>query len=258
MLRIKRYAVGVVIGLASFVFLCCTAHAYSVDSVANGGYSEYNAMTNPIYSWELSPFLKISGYKSGALTTYTVSSAISDKAAAIAYGNSLGFDDRGPSYTYDWWYTSAGTFGASGQIGMTVTGLAPGTYKIQATGGGFTYDNWNWTDSSTYSVYRYFLGVVQTTGGIAYQQAAIGDKNVTSTGGISGLASHYAGWYDIVTIYSLSDVLTFYVCDNNTMDNSGTLSFDITSVPLPSSLLLALSGLPAMALFRVRRFFSKK
>ncbi len=237
MLMMKKCSVGVVFGLISLVFLCCTAQAYyneyTIDSVINGGQhyddSAFAQLTSPTYS--------------ETFTTTAHPTPFAGAAAAEAYANGK---------TSGWEYTSAGNMWTNpGTIGYTVSGLASGTYKISAVSGGFTYDSWNW--SSDYNQYLYFLQIVKGTGWVG----TIGDDTKTSTGGVSGLSTFYSTWFTTVTLLP-GETLSFYVWDTNTMDNMGTLRFSVASVPLPSSLLLALSGLPAMALFRVRRFFSKK
>ncbi len=237
MLTMKKCFVGVVSGLVSLVLLCCTAHAYyaeyTIDSVLNGGLT-YNA----------TPFVQLtSGSYSETFNTTAHPSPFTNAAAATGYADSK---------TTGWAYTSAGNmWTSSGAIGYTVSGLAAGTYKISAVSGGFTYDNWGW--SGNFDTYMYLLQIVKGSG----WYAAIGDSNNTSPGGVLALTPFYSNWYTTVTLLA-GETLSFYVHDNNTMDNFGTLKFSIASVPLPSSLLLVLGGLPAMALFRVRRFFSKK
>lgn len=233
----KKCSVGVVFGLISLVFLCCTAHAYyaeyTIDSVINGGQHYYD-----------SAFAQLTGTAySETFTTAAHPTPFTGSAAAIAYADSK---------TSGWAYTSAGNMWTNpGTIGYTVSGLAPGTYTISAVSGGFTYDSWNW--SGDYNRYMYLLQIVKGTG----WYGTIGDSTKTSTGGVSGLSTFYSTWFTTVTLLP-GETLSFYVWDNNTIDNLGTLTFSVASVPLPSSLLLALGGLPAMALFRVRRFFSKK
>jgi hypothetical protein len=233
MLTMKRCFVSVVFGLVSLVFLCCTAQAYyaeyTINSVANGG-----LLYNDTY------YLTLEGYDStGTLVSYTVANTFTNAADAEYYANTtMGLTG--------WSYTSAGISTGTGMIGYSVT-LAAGEYKISAVSGGFTYDSWDW--SSNYGQYMWLLQIVLDGG----WYGSIGSTTTASS--ISGLTlTNYCTYLTLTG----TQTLTFYVWDNNTMDNLGDLTFSIASVPLPSSLLLALGGLPALALFRVRRFFSKK
>jgi hypothetical protein len=130
--------------------------------------------------------------------------------------------------------------------------LGPGTYTITPYGNtAYNFATFDWDTGSYRDQYQWLLQIVYSG-----TQTTLGADTLyynDPTGAFANIAS-------LSTTITLSayETVYFYIWDDNSVDNGGSLSFNIASVPLPSSLLLVLGGLPALALFRVRRFFSEK
>lgn len=231
----KMFLVGV-LALACLTFSFGSAHAtlYTIDSEANAGLAS-NA----------TPFTTLTGRdSSGAWHTYSNIGAISDYTAAM---NAL----SAYNITQDWLFTSAGN-GASGSYIRMELWFAPGTYRVTAVSGGFTYDSWGWSTDPADRSYRWLLQVMEGDGG-SYSSYVLGDGTLYGSAADAGSAK--AGIYRDFTLTNVGS-LGFWIWDDNTMDNLGTLTFDVSSVPLPPSLLLLFGGLVFVLVPRLRARFN--
>jgi hypothetical protein len=240
MLTVKRYFVGAILGLASLFFLSYTAQAY---------YAEYtvNSVINAAWNYYDTPYATLASDQGTThFTSVDPNLTVPANALAATTGKT------------NWTYTSAGNLWTGpSTIYLSVTLPSAGTYKIAPVSGGFNYDSFAWDSAAPYyNQYQWLLQIVQEYDAATHNHSQITLGN-TST--YSSAAAAFAAVSGLSTYLTVSGPTTlyFYIFDNNTIDNAGNLTFSISSVPLPSSLLLVLGGLPAMALFRVRRFFSK-
>jgi hypothetical protein len=158
------------------------------------------------------------------------------------YANKVGI-------TADWSLQSAGNLWAAPghlTVGKSLSGLDAGTYRITPTGGGFTYDSWNWSD--LYGKYLWKLYILADIEGQPNYFTTLGSDVFKPTAGEA---------FDLVKNQYLDITLAdggslnFWIYDVNSVDNAGELEFSVTAVPEPSTLLLLILGLPV--LFRRRR-----
>lgn len=147
--------------------------------------------------------------------------------------------------TTDWSLQSAGNLWAAPghlTVGKSLSGLQAGTYRITPTGGGFTYDSWDWSD--LYGKYLWKLYILADINGQSPPSFfTLGSDDFKGTAGEA---------FDLVRNQYLDITLAdggslnFWIYDVNSVDNAGSLSFSVTGVPEPSTLLLLILGLPVL------------
>ncbi len=144
-----------------------------------------------------------------------------------------------------WNLQSAGNVWSSDKIvGDSITGLAPGTYRITALGGGYQYDSFGWDSQDAYR-WWWELHIRASYGGNAYDDI-LGSTQSESTE--AGLAQ-YLGTYRDINLPMGGD-LYFWIYDTNSVDNYGRLQFEVTPViPETPGFLLTAAGLLLLAWF---------
>jgi hypothetical protein len=155
-----------------------------------------------------------------------------------------------------WHLESAGNIWSSDKIvGDALTGFNAGVYRISAVGGAFQYDSFDWSDVAEKWLWQlqiYAIGDVNYTLGsdVLYDTAAL------------ALEANLGKYIDITL--AKGGELIFWIADGNldetpedalhrnTIDNSGSLTFDVATAPIPepSTLILVGTGL----FFLARRF----
>jgi hypothetical protein len=227
----KMFLVGV-LALACLTFSFGSAHAalYTVNSVTDAAKDPYQIPFTTLYD-------TTSGlsYSTGPITTLAQAQAA--VSANIPSGDS-------------WVFRSAGNGGTSAiPIAVGLYSLAAGTYHIRAVSGGYTYDNWGWSTDADQR-YRWLLQIMTSVNG-TYTNYTLGNGQTTTYATAAEAEAANAGSTIDITLASGGD-LTFWIWDVNTMDNYGSLVFDVTSAPLPPSLLLMLGGLAFVLVPRLR------
>jgi len=152
----------------------------------------------------------------------------------------------------DWSLQSAGNIWSATDpiVGESLSGLHAGTYRITPIDGAYMYDSWGWDPS-----YRYqYWWELHIRADKAYENGQLVNSLDEMLG--SSVSQQSAGlafqmvqnkYLDITLAEGGS--LNFWIWDWNSVDNSGSLSFSVTQVPEPATLLFLIMGLP----FLVRR-----
>jgi hypothetical protein len=244
----KKYLFIVAFGLVCGIFVYCPAHAtyYTVSALGDAGI----VYGQPDYA-------SLTGTISGVPTTFIIPSTtpINNKTDVQNIAALLGMSA--------WTLNSAGNIydPAKTNIGVTTGPLAAGTYRISVAtdaASAFTYDSFDWT-ATYYNRYLWFLQIMSytTVSGLGvYQSYTLGTDTLYSS--LNDAWNGNKTLSTTVTLAGPNPALFFWIYDVNSLDNLGSLRFNVEVVPLPSSLLLALAGLPAMALFRVRRCIRRR
>lgn len=144
---------------------------------------------------------------------------------------------------YKWYFESAGNIWSSDLfVGDSLTNLTAGVYRVSVLDGAFMYDNFNWSD---YAGQWWWQLHVQSS--MSPLSLMLGDTQGFGSSA-EALENSFGEYLDIPVNGGGS--LTFWIWDTNSIDNSGSLTFNVVLIPEPSTLLLVGTGL----LFLPRRF----
>jgi hypothetical protein len=243
----KKCLFIVAMGLFCVVFVYCPAHAtyYTVGAVVDAG-----------TSYGQSDYASLTGTIGGVSTTVIIPSTVTINNATDAQNIAASFGMSG------WSLNSAGSIydPAKTSIGITTGPLAAGTYRISVAtdaASAFTYDSFGWSPTY-YSKYLWLLQIMTYTtvsGFDIYQSYTLGTDTLYDSLADAWNANKTLS--TTITLAGPTSALFFWIYDTNSLDNLGGLRFNVESVPLPSSVLLTLAGLPAMVLFRIRRYMRR-
>lgn len=180
------------------------------------------------------------------ITTDEVSNRWTSSSEVKSYADDPKNNIPGP-----WFLQSAGNIWSSDTIvGDPFTAPHAGVYRISPVDGAFTYDSFNWSNVADKWLWQLQIYVV---GGANYTLGSDGlyDK------GYLALGANLGEYIDITL--DKGKELIFWIADGrldgdpserNTIDNSGSLTFNVVLIPEPSTLILAVTGL----FFLARRF----
>ena len=149
----------------------------------------------------------------------------------------------------NWWlYSNGNIWSDDTEVGDTVGGLSAGIYRISPLSGGFLYtyaDNYQ----DNYHLYRWALYIQVDRANGSYADYVLGSEdNAWSTAAEAFNA--ISGQYLDITL-AAGDSLRFWLWDpDNSIDNSGSLTFDVSMVPEPSVFILLVIGLVLVFLLK--------
>jgi len=156
-----------------------------------------------------------------------------------------------------WYLQSAGNIWSSDTIvGDTFTAPYAGVYRISPADGAFTYDSFLWSGVADKWLWELQIYVVEDD--VNY---TLGSKNLYDQGYLA-LGATLGKHIDITLVEG--EKLVFWIADGsldgppnerNTIDNSGSLTFNVVLIPEPSTLILAGTGL-LLLLRRYRKYIS--
>ncbi len=157
-----------------------------------------------------------------------------------------------------WHLESAGNIWSSDQfVGEALTNLDMGIYRISVVSGAFMYDAFGggWSQYGNQWRWQLHIQAVRAIQGgniINYLDYMLGSFDPYNSAG-EALQASLGGYIDIPLADDGS--LIFWIWDNpNTIDNGGGLTFNVTPIPEPSTLILVGIGL----FFLVRRISKTK
>lgn len=148
----------------------------------------------------------------------------------------------------DWWLWSAGNIWSQSDtiVGESLTGLSPGTYRVSVVSGAFEYDAFDWNDTYKDKFWwqLHILGIPNGEPLISKILGSI-DPYLSADEALSDNLGEYVD----ITLPS-GGSLVFWIWDTNSLDNAGSLTFDVTPIPEPATFVLLGTGM----LFLVKRF----
>lgn len=148
----------------------------------------------------------------------------------------------------DWELQSAGNIWSSDKIvGEALNNLSAGIYRVSGLDGAFMYDSFNWSD---YKGQWWWQLHIQSS--MLPLSLMLGDTNWFSTDA-EALANSFGEYLDIPVNEGGS--LIFWIYDTNSIDNLGSLTFNVVLIPEPSTIILVGTGL-LLLLRRYRKYIS--
>jgi hypothetical protein len=156
----------------------------------------------------------------------------------------------------DWMLQSAGNIWSSDLIvGESLMDLPAGTYRVSVPDGvsnAYEYDSFGWSDYKEQWSWGLYIRADK-----AYKYGQIVDSFYDMLGSTTPYSSAdlafqaVQGSYIDITLAE-GGSLNFWIWDWDSIDNSGGISFNVTSVPEPSTFMLLTIGLLPSLLWRVR------
>ena len=142
-----------------------------------------------------------------------------------------------------WVLESAGNVWSSDKIvGESLTGLHAGTYRVTPIGAAFSY---SFSDNPPYDKFWWQLSVlahnVYVNGQLENDYSAIVGSTTPYDSAADALQANLGNYADITVAEGAS--FAFWIWDWNSIDNSGSLTFNVRQIPEPSTFLLLTVGL---------------
>ena len=144
---------------------------------------------------------------------------------------------------------SAGNIWSADQIvGESLTGLHAGTYRITPVAGAYRYDRFGWS-SATDQMWRWEMHIQAVNNGSAVDYLL--GSTTPQTTQLDAFNAISGSYLDIAMVEG--GALHFWIWDTNSIDNAGSLTANVASVPEPAAFLLLGLGLTALSGFRKRK-----
>ncbi|MGP8155088.1 MAG: PEP-CTERM sorting domain-containing protein [Smithella sp.] len=202
----------------------------TIDAIADAG--QYPGQSAYI-EFQLNG-VNVAGVTTSDVPTQWTSSA---EVSAYALANGISWNS----------IVSAGNIWSSNTVGVSLT-EPPGTYIITPISGAFEYDSFGWSNEPGW----WWLLDVTVNGNPPILLG--GPPNDTPDGGYgsSGAALSSVLSESLPITLPEGGTLTFWIQDNPTIDNRGSLTFDVEQIPEPATILLLCLGL--IGIPGIRRF----
>ncbi|MGA2331931.1 MAG: PEP-CTERM sorting domain-containing protein [Syntrophales bacterium] len=144
-----------------------------------------------------------------------------------------------------WVLQSAGNVWSSDKVvGESLTALPAGTYRISPASGAFMY---SFSDNPPYNRFWWELQIEVKEGSTeSYYMLGSYDSQDSASAAFDAVKNE-----DIYISIAQGGSLSFWIWDWNSIDNSGSLAFNVAVVPEPSTFLLLTMGL-AFLIRRIR------
>lgn len=223
------------------IFMATTALLGITPGLALSLQMTIDATDDAGQSPEQGAYLKLV-YPSGphGITTQEVPNPWTASSQVYSYASSI-VPQNPPE---QWYLQSAGNIWSSTDLlaGDALKNLAAGVYRVSVVGGAFQYDSFNWSNDQGNWWWQLHIQSSMLPGSLI-----LGDTSPFGTAQAAFLNS--SGEY-IDVLVNEGGSLTFWIYDTNSIDNSGSLTFNVIPIPEPSTFILAGTGL----LFLYRRF----
>jgi len=144
----------------------------------------------------------------------------------------------------NWLIESAGNIWSSDQIiGESLTGLQAGIYRMSPSGGAYQYDSFGWSPDTDDQKWRWEMHI-QAINGLNINDYILGSTNPFDT---TDAAFNAASGSFLDVHMDEGGSLRFWIWDDNSIDNTGSLSVKVTAIPEPATILLLSLGLATIA-----------
>jgi hypothetical protein len=175
---------------------------------------------------------------SANVTTSDVAKQWTSAQQVFDYATSKGYSE--------WSLTSGGNIWSNDYIvGESLTGLDAGIYRITPLGGAYQYDSFGWgSDADQQWRWEMHIQAINTGQPTDYM-LGLSTPFDTPQEAFAAVSGTYL---DINILEGGS--LHFWIWETNSIDNSGSLSANVTAVPAPPAMLLLGFGLLAVTGFR--------
>lgn len=215
-----------------FLIMSNSIWAYSVDLTID---SKDDAGISPILPF---PFVKFV-YSDGELYVSPNEGPFNSKDDVYNYADSKGITD--------WTLQSAGNIWSQSDyiVGDFIIGLTQGPYRVSVLDGAFMYDSFDWSIYSGKYWWQLHIQARKPTGEPYGSDIILGSTNPYNSAS-EALSDNIGKYVDIYVPSGGSFI--FWIYDTNSIDNSGSLTFNVTLIPLPSTLILFGSALVFLAI----------
>lgn len=140
----------------------------------------------------------------------------------------------------DWQLESAGNIWSSDKIvGDSLTNLHAGIYRVSVADGAFMYDSFSTYPGEWSNYAGLYWWQLHIQSSMLADPVILGDTKGFSSAQ-SALANSSLKYLDIPVNEGGS--LNFWIWDWNSIDNSGSLTFDVATAPIPEPSTLILTG----------------
>lgn len=236
MLRVKKF--HILIFLISLIPILLMVNdiswSYSVSLTVD---AKDDAGASPILPFPFAKFV----YPGGELYVSPDEGPFNTKQDVYEYAATEGITD--------WTLLSAGHIWSQNDliVGDYLIGLSSGPYRISVFEGAFMYDSFGWSQYEGQYRWQLHIQARKPSGEPFGPDLILGSTNPYSSAD-EALRDNLGKYVDIDVPQGGS--LIFWIWDDiNSLDNSGSLTFNVTLIPLPSTLILFGTGI----LFLVKR-----
>ncbi len=213
--------------LVIFLSLISFSWPYSINLTLD---AKDDAGVSPILPFPFAKFV----YDGGELYVASNEGPFNTKDDVYNYANSKGITN--------WELISAGNIWSQSDliVGDYLIGLNPGPYRISVLDGAFMYDSFDWSQYSGKYWWQLHIQARKPTGEPYGSDIILGATDPYDSPD-KALSDNLGKYVDIEVPSGGS--LVFWIYDTNSLDNSGSLGFNVTLIPAPPTIILFVTGI---------------